>query len=406
MIYDATLPRHGRRTRRQPVAARVARSAAQPPPHVPALLPRPPGRRDQRRTRRSSPTPSPAATLTPAADSDARPISTPPCKRIDDVFASGRRRHGCVTARTDGPRLRRTAGPTELRRSTPTSTSGIPLASTTRGWSRCLRSNRRFDARRRRSRTTPRRCRRVVLVQAADSHRRHRVMLETAAANRRVAGVVAWVPTPRPVAPPSAARPMGGRADRRCPPPCPPRSRSRPARSTRRSTMCWRCSPTRQPDLRRVRRVGAPAAASCRRLAERHPRLDAGHRSSRQTTDRDRRMATLGAAARRRRRGAEHRRQAVRPQHGRRTRCLDRRLPARTSTMPSTCSGRSARCTAATGRSPCSSANSYTEIWRELRGSIDQLEAASRWAVLAGNAQRVYRLTTPVPTTPREPNEG
>ena len=51
------------------------------------------------------------------------------------------------------------------------------------------------------------------------------------------------------------------------------------------------------------------------------------------------------------------------------------------------------------------SADSYTEIWHELRGSIDQLEAASRWAVLSGNAQRVYRLTTPVPTTPREPNE-
>ena len=50
-------------------------------------------------------------------------------------------------------------------------------------------------------------------------------------------------------------------------------------------------------------------------------------------------------------------------------------------------------------------ADSYTEIWRDLRGSIDQLEAASRRAVLAGTAQRVYRLTTPVPTTPKEPNE-
>jgi L-fuconolactonase len=52
------------------------------------------------------------------------------------------------------------------------------------------------------------------------------------------------------------------------------------------------------------------------------------------------------------------------------------------------------------------SADSYTEIWHELRGSIDRLETASRRAVLCGTAQRVYRLTTPLPTTPIEPNEG
>jgi L-fuconolactonase len=44
-------------------------------------------------------------------------------------------------------------------------------------------------------------------------------------------------------------------------------------------------------------------------------------------------------------------------------------------------------------------ADSYTEIWNELRGSIDHLDAASRRAVLSGTAQRVYRLTTPLPTT-------
>jgi L-fuconolactonase len=49
------------------------------------------------------------------------------------------------------------------------------------------------------------------------------------------------------------------------------------------------------------------------------------------------------------------------------------------------------------------SADSYGEIWHELSGSIDHLDAASRSAVLSGTAERVYRLTTPLSTTSAEP---
>ena len=38
-------------------------------------------------------------------------------------------------------------------------------------------------------------------------------------------------------------------------------------------------------------------------------------------------------------------------------------------------------------------ADSYTEIWRNLRACLDDLDHADRHAVLAGTAQRVYRLT-------------
>ena len=38
-------------------------------------------------------------------------------------------------------------------------------------------------------------------------------------------------------------------------------------------------------------------------------------------------------------------------------------------------------------------ADSYTEIWRDLRACLDDLEHADRHAVLAGTAQRVYRLS-------------
>jgi L-fuconolactonase len=48
-------------------------------------------------------------------------------------------------------------------------------------------------------------------------------------------------------------------------------------------------------------------------------------------------------------------------------------------------------------------ADSYTEIWNGLRGSIDQLDAASRRAVLSGTARHVYGLTTQLPTTPCPP---
>ena len=38
-------------------------------------------------------------------------------------------------------------------------------------------------------------------------------------------------------------------------------------------------------------------------------------------------------------------------------------------------------------------ADSYTEIWRDLRACLDDLDHADRHAVLAGTAQRAYRLT-------------
>ena len=45
--------------------------------------------------------------------------------------------------------------------------------------------------------------------------------------------------------------------------------------------------------------------------------------------------------------------------------------------------------------------NSYTEIWRDLRACLDGLDHADRHAVLAGTAERVYRLSSPVlPTLP------
>ncbi len=40
-------------------------------------------------------------------------------------------------------------------------------------------------------------------------------------------------------------------------------------------------------------------------------------------------------------------------------------------------------------------ANSYTAIWRDLRATLDGLSPADRHEVLAGTAQRVYRLTVP-----------
>jgi L-fuconolactonase len=43
-------------------------------------------------------------------------------------------------------------------------------------------------------------------------------------------------------------------------------------------------------------------------------------------------------------------------------------------------------------------ANSYTEIWRDLRACLDGLDHTDRGAVLAGTAQRVYRLSIPAPT--------
>ena len=43
-------------------------------------------------------------------------------------------------------------------------------------------------------------------------------------------------------------------------------------------------------------------------------------------------------------------------------------------------------------------ANSYTEIWRDLRACLDDLDHADRHAVLAGTAHRVYRLPIPAPT--------
>ena len=42
--------------------------------------------------------------------------------------------------------------------------------------------------------------------------------------------------------------------------------------------------------------------------------------------------------------------------------------------------------------------DSYTEIWRGLRGCLDGLDDTDRAAVLAGTAQRVYRLSIPTPT--------
>ena len=44
-------------------------------------------------------------------------------------------------------------------------------------------------------------------------------------------------------------------------------------------------------------------------------------------------------------------------------------------------------------------ANSYTEIWRDLRACLDDLEHVDRHAVLAGTAQRVYRLSIPALTS-------
>jgi len=44
-------------------------------------------------------------------------------------------------------------------------------------------------------------------------------------------------------------------------------------------------------------------------------------------------------------------------------------------------------------------ANSYTEIWRDLRACLDGLEHVDRHAVLAGTAQRVYRLSIPALTS-------
>ena len=40
-------------------------------------------------------------------------------------------------------------------------------------------------------------------------------------------------------------------------------------------------------------------------------------------------------------------------------------------------------------------ANSYTEIWRDLRACLNGLDHADRHAVLAGTAERVYRLSIP-----------
>jgi len=44
-------------------------------------------------------------------------------------------------------------------------------------------------------------------------------------------------------------------------------------------------------------------------------------------------------------------------------------------------------------------ADSYTEIWQELRACLDDLDHADRHAVLAGTAQRTYRLVVPALTT-------
>jgi L-fuconolactonase len=43
-------------------------------------------------------------------------------------------------------------------------------------------------------------------------------------------------------------------------------------------------------------------------------------------------------------------------------------------------------------------ADSYTEIWRDLRACLDDLDDARRHQVLAGTAQRVYRLSVPALT--------
>ena len=44
-------------------------------------------------------------------------------------------------------------------------------------------------------------------------------------------------------------------------------------------------------------------------------------------------------------------------------------------------------------------ADSYTEIWRDLRACLDDLDHADRHTVLAGTAQRTYRLVVPALTT-------
>jgi L-fuconolactonase len=46
-------------------------------------------------------------------------------------------------------------------------------------------------------------------------------------------------------------------------------------------------------------------------------------------------------------------------------------------------------------------ANSYTEIWRDLRACLNSLDHAERHAILAGTAQRVYRLSIPALTATR-----
>jgi L-fuconolactonase len=46
-------------------------------------------------------------------------------------------------------------------------------------------------------------------------------------------------------------------------------------------------------------------------------------------------------------------------------------------------------------------ANSYTDIWRDLRACLNDLDHADRCSVLAGTAQRVYQLSIPTLTTSR-----
>ena len=46
-------------------------------------------------------------------------------------------------------------------------------------------------------------------------------------------------------------------------------------------------------------------------------------------------------------------------------------------------------------------ADSYTEVWRDLRACLDDLDRADRHSVLAHTAQRVYRLSVPALTATR-----
>ena len=46
-------------------------------------------------------------------------------------------------------------------------------------------------------------------------------------------------------------------------------------------------------------------------------------------------------------------------------------------------------------------ADSYTEVWRNLRACLDVLDRADRHSVLAHTAQRVYRLSVPARTATR-----